>query len=333
MRLAYCMPAMWADRGPMPYTRPLRTRSIDPPATPTTRTSTLRSAVACDATRTYDSDGPPVADRGDVGRRAADLDHDRVGHAGVPQRARDRRRRTRVQRAHGRRAETRPDRSRRRRCASPSRVPRSPAARTPSATNDAVRHRDRQDRRVERGGDRPQLQAVQAAELGRGAHGQADLARRSRRPPSRSSGRRARTPRRRTPRRRPLAEPSQRLPHRRSTGSPSVTSKKAWRTRSRLPGASSTSRSRVRFSTRARSGRRPIPITPTSAASPSSSAFTACVVECVTSSMLAAPTWVARAATAATTPAATPACGGVGRRHDRRGDDVAACRARWRPPS
>src|SRR5262249_58477533 len=41
------------------YTRLRRTRSIEPPATPTTRTSTARRAVACDATVTYDISGRP----------------------------------------------------------------------------------------------------------------------------------------------------------------------------------------------------------------------------------------------------------------------------------
>src|SRR4051812_106758 len=50
---------MCALRGPVPYTRPRRTRTIEPPATPTTRTSTLRRAVAWEATRTYDSAGRP----------------------------------------------------------------------------------------------------------------------------------------------------------------------------------------------------------------------------------------------------------------------------------
>ena len=43
---------MCALRGPTPQTLPRRARSIDPPATPITRTSTARSAVAWDATVT-----------------------------------------------------------------------------------------------------------------------------------------------------------------------------------------------------------------------------------------------------------------------------------------
>ena len=110
---------------------------IDPPATPTTRTSTLRSAVACDATRTYDSAGRPpriAATFVDVPPTSITIG---VGDAGVAQRAGDRRRRSRVQRAHGRRLN--PARS----VAPPSlRMTMTgasmPAASTPSATNDAV---------------------------------------------------------------------------------------------------------------------------------------------------------------------------------------------------
>jgi len=83
-------------------------------------------------------------------------------------------------------------------------------------------------------------------------------------------------------------------------------SKNALCTSSRLPGATSTSRRVVRFSTRLRSGRRPIPMMPTAAASPSTNAFTAWVVEWVTRSMFSAPTCSASSATACTTPAATP---------------------------
>ena len=43
---------MWALRGPTPYRRPLRARSIEPPATPITRTSSARTAVAWLATCT-----------------------------------------------------------------------------------------------------------------------------------------------------------------------------------------------------------------------------------------------------------------------------------------
>jgi hypothetical protein len=43
---------MWALRGPTPYTRPFRARSIEPPATPITRTSTARNAVEWLATWT-----------------------------------------------------------------------------------------------------------------------------------------------------------------------------------------------------------------------------------------------------------------------------------------
>ena len=43
---------MCALRGPTPYTVRLRARSIEPPATPTTRTSSARNAVAWLATWT-----------------------------------------------------------------------------------------------------------------------------------------------------------------------------------------------------------------------------------------------------------------------------------------
>src|SRR3954452_24829951 len=51
---------MWALRGPTAETAPLRTRSIDPPATPATRTSRARMAVAWRPTWTYDSAGRPA---------------------------------------------------------------------------------------------------------------------------------------------------------------------------------------------------------------------------------------------------------------------------------
>ena len=50
---------MWATCGPTPYTRLRRARSIEPPATPSTRTSSARMAVAWLATWTYDSAGRP----------------------------------------------------------------------------------------------------------------------------------------------------------------------------------------------------------------------------------------------------------------------------------
>src|SRR5215468_6372153 len=50
---------MWALRGPTAWTRRRRRRTIEPPATPTTRTSTARTAVAWLATFTYDSNGRP----------------------------------------------------------------------------------------------------------------------------------------------------------------------------------------------------------------------------------------------------------------------------------
>ena len=182
----------------------------------------------------------------------------------VTQRARDRRRRPRVQRAHRRGTEPGRGRWRRRRCASPSPGQSMPAACTPSATNDAVRHGDRQDRGVERGGDRAQLQPVEAAEVGGGAHRQAERRWRARRRPVRCPDRRARTPRRRTPRRRRQHGTGRAQPGRRPPGRPSVTSKNACLHSEALArGDLDVAEPVVRFSTRLRSGRRPIPITPT----------------------------------------------------------------------
>ena len=245
----------------MPYRRPRRTRAIDPPATPTTRTSTLRSAVECGRDAHVRQRRAAVADRGDVRRRAADLEHDRVGDAGVSQRTRDRRRRSRVQRAHRRRTE--PGQVGRPAVAAHDHHRRSDAGRLHAVGDERRRaHCDRQDRGVERGGDRAQLEPVEAAQVGRRAHRQAELG------GDRGDG--------------PfvagivgrerlgdadrgdagVAEPDRARRGPRPSGRPSVTSKNACLTRSRLPGASSTSRSRVRFSTRDRSGRRPMPITP-----------------------------------------------------------------------
>ena len=154
-----------------------------------------------------------------------------------------------------------------------------PAAATPRSTCSSVRTAIGQHRRVQRGGDRPQLEAVEAGHLRRPAgrepagegqlHGPALVARR----------RRGRTPR---PRRSSWRRPRRagRGPRRAAASSrPRVTSRNSCTVGSRRPGASSTLSSRVRLAALRRSGWRPRPSTPTTATSPSRRAFTAWVVE------------------------------------------------------
>ena len=71
---------------------------------------------------------------------------------------------------------------------------------------------------------------------------------------------------------------------------PPVTSRNSDTVSSRWPSASSMRGTTVRRRALRRSGARPMPIIPTVATSPSSSAFTACVVEWVTSCTFSAPT-------------------------------------------
>ena len=77
---------------------------------------------------------------------------------------------------------------------------------------------------------------------------------------------------------------------------------------SERPGASLTAPMRVRLRARLSSGAAPIPITPTRATSPSSSAFIACVVEYATSCTLSrsSPSSANSSPSASATPCATP---------------------------
>ena len=120
--------------------------------------------------------GPPAPDRRDVGGRAADLDDHRVLDAARSERAGHRRRGPGVERAGG--------------CAPEAGEVGGAAVaahdhhragdaggRDAGADDFGGAQRDREDRRVQRGGDRPQLEAVEAGELGRRGHRQARLGR------------------------------------------------------------------------------------------------------------------------------------------------------------
>ena len=112
--------------------------------------------------RTSETDG------GDVGRRAAHLDHDRVGYVGVAQRARHRCGRSRIERAGGGLPEA-------------LQIGRSPVtahhhhwgrdARSPHTLLDDVcsAHRNGQDRRIDRRSHGPELESVEPAQLRRRA--------------------------------------------------------------------------------------------------------------------------------------------------------------------
>ena len=120
--------------------------------------------------------GPPALDRGDVGRRAAHLDHHALGHAREAQGARDGRRRTGVERAGGRPPEAvqvgRP-------AVAAHDHDRGGDAGRVDADGDHLGGAlgDGQDRRVERGGDGPQLEAVEPGQLAGGAGRQPGLVR------------------------------------------------------------------------------------------------------------------------------------------------------------
>ena len=94
-----------------------------------------------------------------------------------------------------------------------------------------------------------------------------------------------------------------------SAASPCVASRNSCSVTSSRPGASLTSPTRVRFRAGRRSGAVPIPITPTRATSPSSSAFIACVVEKLTSSTRSRSGLISASsfARASATPSLTPA--------------------------
>ena len=166
---------MCALRGPTACTCRLRTRSIEPPATPTTRTSTARSAVACDATVTYDNSGRPsriaatlvevpptstmtpsviAADRSAPATDAAGPEYSVLAGAS---RKPDKLGRPAVAAHHHHGAVM-------------------PASRTPSLDKLRGADGDRQDRRVECGGHRPQLEAVEARQFGAGARRQPGVA-------------------------------------------------------------------------------------------------------------------------------------------------------------
>ena len=115
-----------------------------------------------------------AVDRRDVRGRAADLDDDAVDDAGVTQRAGDRRRRDRS-RACARRAAEAGEVGRAAVAAHHHHGARDPDLGDAALDDVGGAEGDREDRRVDRRGDRAQLEAVEAAELARGAHREARL--------------------------------------------------------------------------------------------------------------------------------------------------------------
>ena len=168
---------MCADRGPTPYTR-FRRDAQHRPAGHTDDTDVERADGRRVARDLYVRQrGPTVADGRDVGRRAADLDDDPVVDPVRTQRAGHGRGRAGVQRAGRRPSETR-EIGRASVAAHDHDLALDACAGNTVADDLGRAQRDRQDRRVQRGGDRPQLEPVEAAQLGRGRDGQPGTGRR-----------------------------------------------------------------------------------------------------------------------------------------------------------